>query len=325
MPKRSYHKKRSFKKKRRGIGRPKTQFINQLGGWSSYPGRRSRPVLRQFTTHITQAMLSIGAGDTSAKGVLTVDLSAVPQAIKNVYQRIRIKKVEGFFKLSTPTGNLDTLQLAVCRALADNASLDPINVPGADIKMVDLSTSTGPIPQEYRVLAYEAGEYVGTQTNRGAWEQGDLGFRSQLHLAPAFDGYTWFTRDAYNSTGIDLWNSQKLDHYFNNQAIGVMVPIVQETKWQVVLRPTPPSLTTAGADTVDLIRAARMYPPVIITGESGEEVPVTKENWIQSNNVSGAQWNCFNVGIYRSNNGEQGTCVLQAYYTVTLLCDGMKA
>jgi len=137
MPKRrgnfgGFRSKRSKYTKRA----PKTRFVNQLGGWSSYPVRRSRPVLRYFSTAFTTVQINQVTGQGRTFGLFNLNMSDVPQAIRNVYQRLKVKKIEIF--CTTPTGR----QIAICRIFQQDGSINPLNVPGAQIKMVAASTST---------------------------------------------------------------------------------------------------------------------------------------------------------------------------------------
>jgi len=140
MPKRrgnwSHGGGKRFKRSRTGF-KSKNQFINQLGGWSQRSTRRSRPVLREFNTRISTYPVGGGIG---TRDELIMRMSSVPQAIRNAYQRIKIKKVEAFFTVrgTAADNNLDTIQFSVCKSNTDKTTINPLNVPGAQIKMMDV-------------------------------------------------------------------------------------------------------------------------------------------------------------------------------------------
>jgi len=149
MPKRGRSTLHSHFRAKRSRGRtgrklvPKNAFASQLGGWSSYPHRRSKPTLRTFSTRI-QTVTGVLSG-TDVKGQLFISMGAsIPQNIRDVFQRIRIKKIEAFFEMpDLPSGsNPLTVQVAVCRALQDDDSINPLTVPGAQIKFHRATTSS---------------------------------------------------------------------------------------------------------------------------------------------------------------------------------------
>jgi len=64
--------------------------------------------------------------------------ASIPQNIRDVFQRVRIKKIEAFISIPDYAGSgSDTrlIQIAVCRSLQDDATINPLNVPGAQIKL----------------------------------------------------------------------------------------------------------------------------------------------------------------------------------------------
>jgi len=144
MPKRkseltSYYRSKRFKPSRgrvEKIARP-NQFINQLGGWSSNPSRRSKDVIRPFTT--TRFVMTLTPQST--RGTLSLNMSTVPQAIRNVYQRVRVKKISVFTVLQATTDFSPpaTLQWSVAKLTQIDPDVDPRNVPGAQVKLLKIS------------------------------------------------------------------------------------------------------------------------------------------------------------------------------------------
>jgi len=126
--------------KRRRFGRkfaPKNQFINQLGGWSSRAVVRSRDVLREFNTPVKT--FSAGAG-LATRDDLVMLMSDIPGGIRDVYQRIKVKKVTVFINVRGSQGDnsIDTIQFSICRSNQDDGAINPLNVPGSQVKLMDV-------------------------------------------------------------------------------------------------------------------------------------------------------------------------------------------
>jgi len=150
MPKRksdlmSHYRSKRFKPSKgrvEKIARP-NQFINQLGGWSSNPGnRRTRDVLRPITTTRFTTVIT----NQSSRGTVSFNMSTIPDSIRDVYQRVRIKKVTLFAVLdprapSGENGTRGSLQVSFAKATQIDPDIDPRNVPGAQVKLL-LNTYT---------------------------------------------------------------------------------------------------------------------------------------------------------------------------------------
>jgi len=239
MPKRGSQYGSSAAKRRRTMRkyfkRPQaTRFINQLGGWSTYPHRRTRPVIRYFSSQFSGVGVTY-AGVTT-KEALTFRVTNIPDAIRNTYQRVRIMKCEIFIQLGanydTQTHSTTDVQIAISRALQQDGAINPLNVPGAQIKILQIGQS--------------------------------------------------------------ISSTEVAGH---------------------------------GQSDIDVIRAARMYPPINVATQGTTNVglaPITKENWLSTSDTDGA-WDTFNIGIYRASGSTPTTYVVNSYYTITLLCDGQKA
>jgi len=144
MPKRkselmSHYKSKRFRPNKgrvEKIARP-NQFINQLGGWTSNPGnKRARDVLRPVTT---TRMVNV-VSPQSSRGQITFGMASIPQSIKDVYQRVRIKKATIFCVFQPiSTGNSNqipaVIQVSISKLNQIDPDLDPRNVPGAQVKM----------------------------------------------------------------------------------------------------------------------------------------------------------------------------------------------
>jgi len=136
MPKRkSAFKSSHHSKKRRTRLAPKNQFVSQLGGWSSYTTRKSRATIRTFSTRPATSVGVLQGADT--KGQILISMGAsVPQNIRDVFQRIKIKKIEVFANIALSAGDGKSYQFSMCRALQDDDSINPLNVPGAQVKLI---------------------------------------------------------------------------------------------------------------------------------------------------------------------------------------------
>jgi len=141
MPKRrgnwSPRAAKRFKSSGRRKFAPKNQFINQLGGWSSRAVVRSRDVLREFNTGVKT--FTAGAG-TSTRDDLVMLMSDIPGGIRDVYQRIKLKKVTVFINVrgSATDNSIDTIQFSICRSNQDDGIINPLNVPGSQVKLMDV-------------------------------------------------------------------------------------------------------------------------------------------------------------------------------------------
>jgi len=166
---------------------PKNQFVNQLGGWSNYPIRRSRPVLRYFTTNPTTVPLSAAV---NANGQLTIQQNDVPSNILKTYQRIKIKKITVFLAYTYQSlGDGMPLQFAVARALGDTTSVNAQNIPGAQIKMITPSTSTSDILRAARFYPVNRIE---------------LGVAGQAATGDAYEP-KWVS--THGNSGTTMWNA----------------------------------------------------------------------------------------------------------------------
>jgi len=143
MPKRGgaslksyYRAKRHYASKgKTRIAQP-NRFINQLGGWSTNKPNRSTAVLRPVTT--TKFQLQITQART--RGQLTFEISNIPQSIKDVYMRVRVKKITVFCLIGGNNEN-SAVQFSICKSLQTDTNIDPRNVPGAQVKLMDLGGS----------------------------------------------------------------------------------------------------------------------------------------------------------------------------------------
>lgn len=301
MPK--HGKSRSYKKKSTTVTlNPKNFFAGQIGGWTNPRPRRQHAVKRQFITQISGATLTIAVGTTKTTASLAVGLTDIPVAIRNTYQRVRIQKVTGIFKLSNPS-SLSTIQLAVAPIQQGDAAADPLNMPASDVKMISL-TGTQPTPTQ--------GVHIVQFANLRDWYENDRQ-----------ENDTWWGNTQFGAdpgTAVNAWMAP-----FSRSGGPVNYTYTATPTFQV-LRPNPvTNLFDAAANEVDVLRKARMYPPVVLNSSSGEQVPLTKENWLETNGTG--NWTCFNLGIYRDalQAQQNGTCHLDAQYQVELLCDGQKA
>jgi len=121
---------------------PKNQFASQLGGWSSYPVRRSKPTLRTISTRPASSTGVLQGSDV--KGQIQISMGAsIPQNIRDVFQRIKIKKIEVFcIPAHSSTVASYSVQLSICRSLQDDDSINPLTVPGATVKFVQGGNSS---------------------------------------------------------------------------------------------------------------------------------------------------------------------------------------
>jgi len=233
----------------------------------------------------------MNTGSTKVTAALNLSITDIPIAIRNAFQRVRIKKIEGIFKLSNPS-ELGTVQIAVCRSLAGDAAVDPLNVPGSQIKLLDLTSSTGMQQQQQYILRTTTGGFLP-------------------------DKYVYVSGQFR-----DILNPRNTTRYqYINEVVTEHPNVTAPAGEFYYLEPTTPLPTTGSAD-LDIIKVSRFMPPVIIDSA----VSTTKSNWIESNSTSG-NWQIFNIGVYRDalQPMQTGTCHLDAYYTVTLHCDGQKA
>jgi len=116
---------------------PKNQFINQLGGWGQRAVTRQRDVLREFNTPVKTFT---AGGGTATRDDLVMLMSDVPGGIRDVYQRIKLKKVTVYINVRGSAGDnsIDTIQFSICRSNQDDGAINPLNVPGAQVKMMDV-------------------------------------------------------------------------------------------------------------------------------------------------------------------------------------------
>jgi len=144
MPKRKQSSLHSHFRAKRSRGRarlaPKNQFAGQLGGWSTYTMRKQKSTVRTFSTRPAEAGGTLQGADTKGQIVITPNVS-VPQNILDVFQRIRIKKIEVFIKPDSATSG--GVQMSICRSLQDDDSINPLNVPGAAVKFVEVGNADG--------------------------------------------------------------------------------------------------------------------------------------------------------------------------------------
>jgi len=149
MPKRKQKVSEYYRSKRHRSGRVEriarpNQFINQLGGWTSNPAnKRTKDVLRPVTT--TRFLINVTA--QNSRGSIGFAMTSIPQSIRNVYQRIRIKKITIFAAFrgnttSTSTNDSGVLQASLSKVTQIDPDLDPRNVPGAQIKLIDVVYAT---------------------------------------------------------------------------------------------------------------------------------------------------------------------------------------
>ena len=146
MPKRARSSySTGFRAKRARIGkitrRPaRNTFVNQLGGWTQNKYKNFKPIERVVTLDIASA--NIDAGNPTRQ--LQIRMDALPESIRDSYQRIKIKKVETilFPRVLAPTNN-GLFQFSACAVRQNTPAVNPLHVPGAQIKVFRFQTTTG--------------------------------------------------------------------------------------------------------------------------------------------------------------------------------------
>jgi len=225
MPKRKqrvseyYRAKRSRTSRVEKIARS-NQFINQLGGWTSNPGnRRSKDVIRPVTT--TRLIASVTP--QSSRGTLSFNMSTIPQSIRDVYQRIRLKKVTIFCVLTPVFSSGGTtnsvVQMSICKATQIDPDIDPRNVPGAQVKMfymnfvgTDLPDNQG-ISDVIRCSRMYPPIEVDTSGTVGGAPQ-----TKETYLSTANPSGMW-TCFAYDFSGIPANKGLTLTYYFTAELL----------------------------------------------------------------------------------------------------------
>jgi len=305
MPKRGRVSKRFNSKRGRFMKRkPGNRFINQLGGWSTYPNRRSRPVTRYYNSLPVQ--VDYAGGARVHRDTLKVDMADIPGSLRAVYQRMRIKKITAFVtpEFRAPSGNNSMYQVAICRSLQKDGNIVPTNVPGAQIKMFSGSADNGSVPTKKEI---EIVQYISGGQQRPPDFIGGLGLIDQnLYM---YDGTFSFNGS--------FWQPNRFDALLEGIPLIRDVPVTQ------------PSDDLCSGIT-DVITASRFYPPVSIAvyDSAGAAQPVgkspdTKENWLDTDDTDGA-WDCFNLQFTLAN-GDFAISSWTYYLEIVLLCDGQKA
>lgn len=144
MPRRRTAKARTYRRRRRGLPAPKN-FINTLGGWGTNRAVKHYDE-RTFVTPLYTGPITEGVTNT----ILRIFLSDIPVDLRNVYQRLRIKKVEVFtsWRLSGDENNNAIIQAAIAPAKNNASSQVARSIPGAQVKIMSVHTNN-PSQQQY--------------------------------------------------------------------------------------------------------------------------------------------------------------------------------
>lgn len=142
-------------KRRRGAGSRvrlsgRSQFINQLGGWSANKGpAKEKSKVFEFTTAMRSSNLTILTG----RSVGVRDLVFQPtyhfghQNIFPKFQKWKLKKLEVYIDVTNISGSegvIETVQFSIAKNRDRTAPDNVLNVPGCQTKILRITDGGGP-------------------------------------------------------------------------------------------------------------------------------------------------------------------------------------